>query len=212
MRDDPLANFNAYNRANTLAELQEAHRIYAKRSNSRLLRLERTRSEITGESYADYGAAQIAYNYLEQQGGAMAKMRFSESPNIKDIEMLKADITAMQTFLSYKSSTVAGQKDAEAKRVAKFASGNWGNNTANGKSRIAITQATNKEFYDFLGSKTYKDLLKQFTSEELIELYQTVHDETDKEEEEILEAFDEYREQRGKKTFKSLKNKILKEN
>lgn len=146
-------------------ELLAARRALAKAANQRLVRLETTYSKVTDESYADFGAAEIVEEYLRttRKAGSKSKSgkrRFSESPNyLKDDDTaLRMEIYTLQSFLSSKSSTVKGQKTAEQKRIETF----------EGKG---IHFSSNKQFYDFLNSSTFKELKKDFDSNKIVELW-----------------------------------------
>lgn len=148
-----------YHTSHTFKELQEVRRRLAKTANQRLVRLERAKSEVTGESYASFGAADIAYEYLDRQG----RNRFSEQLEFYDSKSqdslsIRREIATLQSFISAKSSSVAGQKEIEAKRLKTF-------------SGKGIAHASNKEFYAFLNSDTFKNYSKMFDSETVIELY-----------------------------------------
>ena len=150
----------------------------AKRSNQRLVRLERSESPVTGKPYRA-GAYDLAMQYLkssrDKSGG---KLRFSESRNYTkevdketgktayDLYRIKRDILEMQTFLASKSSTVAGSRSIEQKRIETFES-----------QGIAPEVASSDMFYDFLNSNAYEYFtLNQFTSEEIIDIYNTYRD------------------------------------
>lgn len=145
-------------------ELRALRRQLAKAANQRLVRLENTKSEISGESYT-FGAYDIAMQYIEDSG----LKRFSENINYRPIgkdtdteaERLQGEIDVLQGFLSMKSSRIKGMRDIEAARVETF----------EGKG---ITFASNKEFYDFLNSETFKHLTSNyiFTSETLVDEFQ----------------------------------------
>lgn len=169
------------------SELLKVHKQLAKRTNQRLLRLERSASSVTGESFASYGAADKAKEYLTNQG----RNRFREniSSTLKNIdeaqqryEALK-DIKAMQDFLTSKSSTVKGQKEIEQKRIETF-------------EEQGIESASNKEFYDFLNSETFKELTKSFDSNTIVEAYDDAIKQG-KTSAEIATAFDDYRNQQN---------------
>lgn len=187
-------------------ELLEVHRKLAKRSNQRLVRLERAVSQVTGESYDKFGAGDIAKEYLAGKGEkAGKKLRFTENaksayllPETEQTdnqkynrtEILK-DIKKMQDFLLSKSSTVGGQKEIERKRLETFSQ----DKIVNGEVvRKGLEFADNKEFYDFLNSETYKELLKTFKSETLVEVYDQARGQK-KTHEEITDALEDYRKQ-----------------
>lgn len=147
----------------------------AKRSNQRLVRLERSESPVTGKPYRA-GAYDLAMEYLKSsRDKAGGKLRFSESRNYTkeidketgktayDMYRIKRDILEMQTFLASKSSTVSGSRAIEQKRIETFES-----------QGIAPEVAGSDLFYDFLNSNAYEYFtLNQFTSEEIIDIYNT---------------------------------------
>lgn len=155
-----------------IKELQRMRRALAKRANQRIVRLERGQSEVTGEKWNTFGAVVDVYKYLnDQQEG---RTRFKESANaLSDYGELRWEITVLQGFLGRKTSLVYGMRDIEKKRINTFESGKWG--TAykkNGTPTRPIKFASNKEFYDFLNSETFKGLVSSgFTSEQIIEEY-----------------------------------------
>ncbi len=145
----------------------------AKRANQRMVRLERTQSQFGTETYADYGAAEIAKDYLQKTGRSN---RFTEQAGAKRFRTasgtlssaeLRREILELQSFLGSPTSTVAGQKKIEQLRVEAFKTGNW-------KGGMAITFGGSKQFYQFLNSKVYKNLrdVAGFTSEQIIEVYE----------------------------------------
>lgn len=178
-----------------LSELIALRVQLAKRSNQRLVRLERSESIVSGDAYRA-GAYDLAIAYLktskDQIGG---KYRFSESKNYTkhisettgktayDLYRIKRDILEMERFLSSKSSTVSGNREIERKRIETF--------EANG---ISEEVATDDEFYDFLNSNAYEYFtLNQFTSEEIVDIYNTFR-EAGLNAQKIQQAFDELKE------------------
>ena len=167
----------------------------AKRSNQRLVRLERSESIVSGEAYRA-GAYDLAVAYLKASrdidGG---KYRFSESKTFTktineetgetayDIYRIKRDILEMERFLASKSSTVGGNREIERKRIATFE-----------ENGLSSEVATDDEFYDFLNSNAYEYFtLNQFTSEEIVDVYNTFR-EAGLNAEKIQQAFDELKE------------------
>lgn len=192
----------------SLKDMKALRRKLAKRANQRLVRLERAFSEVTGEKFSSYGAAQIAYDYLNKEEGG----RFSESLNhLNEVNQLRREITVLQNFLTAQSSTVKGQKAIEIKRMKTFESGKWGSvYRRTGKLAPKLKFASNKEFYDFLNSDTFHGLLKAgFTSEQIMELYDQAYSQMDDDEiwEKMQEALDTFRE-KGNATLKGLKEKF----
>lgn len=152
---------------------QDLRRTLAKRANQRLLRLERAKSDITGEGYSSYGAAQIAYSYIKRKNPK--KTRFSEKKDFSgSYSDLVNEILNISAFLESKSSTVSGQKAIEKKRIETFQSGEWGSayKVGGGEKRRSIASAFNREFYNFLNSSYFNKLKAAgFTSEQIIETY-----------------------------------------
>lgn len=166
-----------YQESHSKDELKEIRRTLAKRANQRMVRLERATSEISGESYASYGAIDQVKYYLK------GKRRFSE--NLKytdDIDLLKREINELQKFLESPSSLVSGQRAIEKKRQETFASGQWGGRWEKdektgewkkvGVTGVSLKNASNKEFFNFLRSNTFHNLVaKGFTSEQIVEIF-----------------------------------------
>ena len=155
-------DFNPYAKDVTLEELQKVRRQLAKVMNQRMVRLENTKSPITGESYT-FGAYDVMRDYL----GNRDRNRFSEV--IKPSNMSKSDIQkeirVLQGFEDMKSSRVAGMHEIERARIKTLTEGTG---SREGLSKEVVS---NKEFYDFLNSATYEELTKSFDSETLIEEY-----------------------------------------
>ena len=152
-------DFNPYAKDVTLEELQSVRRQLAKVMNQRMVRLEQTKSDITGESYT-FGAYDIMSDYLSGKD----RNRFSEV--LKPSNMTKSDIQkeirALQGFEEMKSSRVGGMKEIERARIKTFTGGDM---------NISEEVVKSKDFYDFLNSATYEELTRSFDSETLIEEY-----------------------------------------
>ena len=152
-------DFNPYAKDVTVDELQRVRRQLAKVMNQRMVRLEQTKSDITGESYT-FGAYDIMSDYLSGKD----RNRFSEV--LKPSNMTKSDIQkeirALQGFEEMKSSRVGGMKEIERARIKTFTGGDM---------NISEEVVRSKDFYDFLNSATYEELTRSFDSETLIEEY-----------------------------------------
>lgn len=152
-------DFNPYAKGVTLEELQSVRRQLAKVMNQRMVRLEQSKSDITGESYT-FGAYDIMSDYLSGKD----RNRFSEV--LKPSNMTKSDIQkeirALQGFEEMKSSRVGGMKEIERARIKTFTGGDL---------NISEEVVKSKDFYDFLNSATYEELTRSFDSETLIEEY-----------------------------------------
>lgn len=163
---------NVYQASLTESDLRKLRRKLSKRANQRLVRLERAKSKITGESYAEFGAADISYEYLNHQQSG--KKRFTENVNVNmDYNELRREVSVLQNFLNAKSSTVKGMRDIEKQRVKTFESGEWGNPYTDRKKR-KLKFASTKEFYDFFHSDVFAELKDAgYTSEQIVESYDT---------------------------------------
>lgn len=203
---------NVWKESMTPKDLQALRRKLAKRANQRLVRLERATSKVTGETYAGIGASEIAYNYLENnykqvKGGVK---RFSERLDaVTDYTQLRREVSALQNFLESKSSLVSGLREIESSRIRTFESGDWGSAKYTGKSRRKLLFASTKEFYDFIHSDTFRELKGNgFTSEQIVESYDTARETYKGSDKEALEALQEALEtfrEKGKGTLKELK-------
>lgn len=175
-----------------LPDIYETRKRLAKVTNQRLRRLEKSTSAISGEAYT-YGAYDIISDYIDKN---VRGKRFSEQLNesAKREDVIR-EITAMQRFLSSSSSTVAGQRKAEEKRVLSFIN-----------KGVPEKYARSKEFYDFLSSKQFEHLggaKGAYTSEQIIEQLERAGDEgvpISK----MIDAFSEYLNEPNRKGFKDL--------
>lgn len=172
--------WNVYKNSYHISELQERRRKLAKAANARILRLERAKSDITGEALIESPYFDTVRGYLEMRG----KKRFSESKNIKAYNMyqLKNEIVMLEDFLEAKSSTVGGYRSIEDKRVSTFV-----------KHGVPESIARSSEFYRFLNSQTYSKIeALSLTSEKIIEVFSDALEDNPDSLEDILAAFDEY--------------------
>lgn len=198
-----LQDVNFYAKGWTMGELRAARVTLAKRANQRLVRLERASSAVTGESFASYGAAEKAYDYIEGsrykdiEKNEPGTIRFSENfgYTAESAWDIKKEIVVLQTFLSSKSSTVVGQKAIERKRIKTFESGQYG--VGKNNAAVPIKFASNKEFYNFLNSKTFEGLKASgFNSEDIVDKYVRTAEKEDSLEEaskKMSEALDSFR-------------------
>lgn len=205
---------DVYRGSYSLDELQRMRRALAKRANQRIVRLERGESKVTGEKWNTFGAVTEVYDYLNKQ--QEGRTRFRETIKaLTDSRSLKREITVLQGFLGRKSSLVSGMKEIEEKRISSFESGKWGTKwKKTGIANKPLHFASNKEFYDFLNSETFKGLVSTgFTSEQLVELYDSARvrlgkdTETDIVTNAMADALDEYR-SKGNASLKDLRKKM----
>lgn len=199
---------DVWHKSYTPRELQAYRRKLAKRANQRLVRLERAKSSVSGESLSGIGASEQAYAYLG--GQKKGKRRFTErlDSGLSDFS-LKREIAVLQGFLSGKSSLVSGMREIEEKRVKTFESGNWGSAKYTDGERRRLKFSDTKEFYDFFHSETYRDLYSQgFTSEQIVEAYDVARDTGNGADEEAMEALERALEEfraKGRATLKDLR-------
>lgn len=190
----------------SLKKMQEIRRTLAKRANQRMVRLERGKSMVTGESL-NFGAIENARDYLG------SRKRFSESLNyLDDVNALRHEISALQGFLTSKTSTIAGQREIERNRISSFEKGEWGVLWhTQGIRQKPISFASNKEFYDFLKSGTFQGLVKAgIDSDKLVEIFETARQQSKEKDGEIRskmqDALDEFR-SKGNANLKDLLKK-----
>lgn len=159
-------------------------RTLAKRANQRLVRLERSTSPISGKAY-HVGAYDIAQAELGE------RTRFSEKLNLyNDKTELKKEIGQLQAFLNAKSSTIAGNREIERKRIETLTSLG---RSAEGKKIIPERLATSSDFYDFISSKAYIYLSeKQQDSDALQDIYDFYTEEDRLTGAEVQQIIDDY--------------------
>lgn len=195
-------DFDPYGKGATIEDLRKIRRQLAKVMNQRMVRLEQAKSPVTGESYT-FGSYDKMQDYLTAQGRAPIKgtdiRRFSETldPGMSRRQLQK-EIRALQGFEEQVSSRVAGMKQIERQRIKTMSEAGLDPNTAR-----------SKDFYDFLNSKTYEELLKSFTSEDIIEEYDRKARKEKTSSEEIAESFRNYLEnETGRISLKSLRKSL----
>ena len=151
--------WDVFRRSYSRNELEKRRRRLAKVANSRILKLIRGKSYITGESFIKAPQFVTVLSYLNTQ----SRQRFSEvqSPkNMSDFE-LKREITVLEDFLQMQSSTVGGYRVIEDKRINSFI-----------MKGVPEEIATNPEFWRFLSSETFRQLeLTTMTSEDIIDYF-----------------------------------------
>lgn len=173
--------WDVFKKAYSESELKERRAKLAKVANSRLLRLERSRSYISNKHISDAYNFDIIYQYLENTN----RRRFSESKNYNPggLYGLKREIVALESFLQSNLSTVGGYRAMEEKRVQKFI----------GKG-VPEDVARDYRFYDFLSSETANFLDEHsVSSEKMVELINEAMGNTKPTLEQILEKFEEFR-------------------
>lgn len=204
-------DFNPYEKGVTVEELQKIHRQLAKVLNQRMVRLENTKSPITGEAYT-FGAYDLMTDYLEQQGKKGTDERgprFTESLSAGGMSkaQLQKEIRKMQRFESFESSRVGGMKAIEARRVKTFTEPS----DESTKKPISKKTVTTKDFYDFLNSKTFDEISKSISSDTLVEEYDRAADRglSREEIEKALNEYDEWTRKRDRKmSIKGIKRKL----
>ena len=195
-------DFDPYGKGVTIDDLRKIRRQLAKVMNQRMVRLENAKSPVTGEGYT-FGSYDKMQDYLTAQGKAPIKgtdiRRFTETldPGMSRRQLQK-EIRALQGFEEQVSSRVAGMKQIERQRIKTMSEAGLDPNTAR-----------SKDFYDFLNSKTYEELLKSFTSEDIIEEYDRKARKEKTSGEEIAESFRNYLEnETGRISLKGLRKSL----
>lgn len=179
-----------------IKDLESFRRSLAKVANNRLRDLEKNNMA--------YYAYDIAADYLRAQG-KKGKVRFQESEKPMDQLATRREIQILQNFLSMPSSTVAGQKRIEAKRIETF--GNWKPKGAKGKKMKGIDlskQASTKIFYEFLNSKAFENLRKFYSSEQIFRAYKDGNVGGSKSQKKIQDAMLDYVKNERKPSVKGL--------
>lgn len=179
-----------------IKDLESFRRSLAKVANNRLRELEKNNMA--------YYAYDVAADYLRTQG-KKGKARFSEAKKEFDPFQTRREIQMLQNFLSMPSSTVAGQKRIEAKRIETF--GNWKPKGAKGKNIKGIDlskQAGTKIFYEFLNSKAFENLRKFYSSEQIFRAYKDGNVDGSKSQKKIQDAMLDYVKNERKPSVKGL--------
>lgn len=179
-----------------IKDLESFRRSLAKVANNRLRELEKNNMA--------YYAYDVAADYLRAQG-KKGKVRFQEKEKPMDQLATRREIQILQNFLSMPSSTVAGQKRIEAKRIETF--GNWKPKGAKGKKMKGIDlskQASTKIFYEFLNSKAFENLRKFYSSEQIFRAYKDGNVGGSKSQKKIQDAMLDYVKNERKPSVKGL--------
>ena len=179
-----------------IKDLESFRRSLAKVANNRLRELEKNNM--------DYYAYDVVADYLRSQG-KKGKIRFQETTKPMDQLATRREIQLLQNFLSMPSSTVAGQKRIEAKRIETF--GNWKPKGAKGKNIKGIDlskQAQTKIFYEFLNSKAFENLRKFYSSEQIFRAYKDGNVGGSKSQKKIQDAMMDYVKNERKPSVKGL--------
>ena len=196
---NPRYSWDVWHTKSTLLpikDLESFRRSLAKVANNRLRDLEKNNMA--------YYAYDIAADYLRTQG-KKGKLRFSEAKKEFDPFQTRREIQMLQNFLSMPSSTVAGQKRIEAKRIETF--GNWKPKGAKGKKMKGIDlskQASTKIFYEFLNSKAFENLRKFYSSEQIFRAYKDGNVGGSKSQKKIQDVMMDYVENERKPSVKGL--------
>lgn len=142
----------------SLDELFARRQQLAKVANRRLLRLERTVSDISGKAFID----QPQFDRISVHLMLQNRRRFSEvkRPQGMSVRHLYNEITIMEKFLAMKTSTVGGNREIEESRVSLFVS-----------KGVPEDIARSYEFYQFLSSSTFDQLTySALASEDIVEM------------------------------------------
>lgn len=185
-------NRDVYRKSISTSELRELRNRLASVANQRLRAIEKASSNISGQSYTDYGAYEKAEEYLERFG----KRRFTAkdtttSKNKMSRSELQREVLELQGFLNSKTSTVRGYRAVERQRLRTF----------QGKG---IQFADTKEFYDFLNSGEFAGLRNALSSDKIVEKYDEMRESMSHDE--IMKALSKYRKNVNRVSLKSFNN------
>lgn len=149
--------------------VEDLRRKLAKRANQRLVRLERRKAS-TGESLAELGIAQYAYESIKEiqasEGKApkQGKLRFRESKRPLTDTASRMELYRLQSFLANETS--------KAGKAARYVS-----RTEQTFKERGISAANFKSFYNFLNSAAFANLKQELNSNEIVDLYNKAHEE-----------------------------------
>lgn len=185
--------WDVWHKAYSTRELLERRAKLAKVANARLLRLERSKSHISGRSLIEG----VQFDYILEHLDARGRKRFSEAKGRGkwDDYALKSEITLLENFLAMQSSTVQGIRKVEQARVNKLV-----------ERGVPEQLATNPDFYRFLNSATYEWLERTtLTSEDIVDEFAAAYAEGASIED-IVAAFEEFSKntKKGRKGLKAL--------
>lgn len=196
-------DFNPYGKNVTIEEIQRVRRQLAKVMNQRMVRLEQNKSPITGEPYT-FGAYDLMRDYLKKKD----RNRFSEVLKPKDMSKrdLQKEIRELQGFEELKSSRISGMHQIEKLRKETLTS----DVVVDGQIvRRALSEETvsNKDFYDFLNSKTYSELVEKIDSDKIVETFDRASTEGATKDQ-IVSALNEYIKSAKRLSIKGVKRAL----
>ena len=184
-RNNDFVTTDYYHSSISFEQLQAVHRVLAKRTNTRIRRLKTARMTTKEGFLIEVGAGKFITSALEERGRAF----FSESKTYLGKEKqgslaerrqtILSEIGEMQRFLTMKSSTPGGWNAIEKKRIATFSAMGLGE------------AARNPEFYNFLNSMTYSNLMQWADSGRIQKLWQLKELQI-KDADKVQELFEEY--------------------
>lgn len=165
-------------------QVEDLRRKLAKRANQRLVRLER-RKAATGESLAELGIAQYAYESIKeiraQEGKAptQGKLRFRESKRPLTDTASRMELYRLQSFLANETSKAgtAAKYVSKTEKTLKERGVYMGENKEGKPIYHKIQAAGYKSFYNFLNSAAFANLKLELNSNEIVDLYNKAHEE-----------------------------------
>lgn len=184
-------NWDVWRNSYTINELLNRRQQLARVANSRIRRLESKKSFVSGEILFK----QSHYDTIKFVMGN--NKRFSESKNYKGgLIKLKNEITALETWLGTKSSTVGGMRAIEEQRIQKFI-----------EKGVPEDIARDSRFFEFLSSDTFNALDLYVDSEDIIEYFAEI-DNDNLTLDNLLKLFDEYLASHTKEGYKWLEDSV----
>lgn len=184
-------NWDVWRKGYSLNELLTRRQQLARVANSRIRRLESKKSFVTGNILF----TQSHYDTIKFVMGN--NKRFSESKNYKGgLIKLKNEITALESWLGTKSSTVGGMRAIEEQRIQKFI-----------EKGVPKDVARDSRFFEFLSSDTFDDLDLYVDSSDIIDYFAQI-DNDNLTLDNLLNLFDEYLASHTKEGYKWLEDKV----
>lgn len=153
-------------RTMTEEQQQQVYNKLAKRANQRI-------RDIENKSKLHSHAADKAKMFLMDTYG---RPTFKQTKNISGIE-LKENLRVLEDFFTSKSSTAKGIKATQKQRIDTLTEKITDTDNRK-KFKSMMKEATSKaQFFSFLNSRQYENLLSSLDSDQLIEDFTKAHDE-----------------------------------
>lgn len=184
-------HWDVFRKSYTREELESRRAQLAKVANSRILELERARSNMTNLPFYTGEQFDTVKDYLKTH--TARGRRFSETRRYKSSDFnLKQEIYILEEFLDMQSSTVGGSRRREDRIYVKFEEKN-----------VPRAVLDSPEFWRFLNSETFTNLVRETVdSEDILDIFDRASD-AGQSVEDIVETFNKWKGRGTKSLFKS---------